>query len=115
VVTIMQHTLCAAADLQEAKAKIVRADGRPIAIIKIEDEIFAIDARCPHWNGALGAGPISVARREIVCPLHGFRFSLRDGACVAGAGRPAAETFEVRIEDGMVIGEIPEREIEIAV
>lgn len=106
----MEQTLCAVSDLAEAKPKVVRVSGRLIAVVKIEDEIFAIDARCPHWNGPLGRGPVNVARREITCPLHGFRFSLRDGSCVAAIGRPPAATFQARIEGGLVVAEMPDVE-----
>lgn len=104
----MKHTLCAVADLTEAVSKLVRVSGRLIAVVKIEDEIYAIDGHCPHWNAVLGRGPVNVERLEIACPLHGFRFSLRDGRCVAAPGRPPVETYRARIEGDVVVTEIPD-------
>lgn len=106
----MQQTLCKVSDLLEAKSKLIRVSGRLIAVIKIEDEIYAIDGHCPHWNGPLGRGPVNVVRREIACPLHGFRFSLRDGACVAATARPPVATFNARIEGDTVVADIPDVE-----
>lgn len=102
----MKHTLCAVADLSEAAPKLIRVSGHLIAVIKIADEIYAIAGHCPHWNGLLGSGPVNVARREIACPLHGFRFSLRDGSCVAASARPSVRTFDARVEGDSVVADI---------
>lgn len=108
----MKHILCTVADLSEAVSKLVRVSGRLIAVVKIEGEIYAIDAHCPHWNGVLGRGPVNAERLEIACPLHGFRFSLRDGRCVAASARPPVETFQARIEGDVVVAEIADIMIE---
>lgn len=104
----MKETLCAVGDLTEAVSKLVRVHGRLIAVIRVGDEIYALDGHCPHWNGILGRGLVSSERLEIVCPLHGFRFSLRDGSCVAAPGRPSVETYQVIVEGDVVVADIPE-------
>ena len=104
---IVTEALCSLDDLPDAAPKLFKTGNRQIAIVRIGAEAYAIDAWCPHWNGPLGEGKVSAARREIECPWHRFRFSLTDGACVATNNRPPATTFPVRIENGNVFVEIP--------
>jgi nitrite reductase/ring-hydroxylating ferredoxin subunit len=104
----MKKTLCTVGDLTEAVSKLVRVSNRLIAVIKVGDEIYALDGHCPHWNALLGSGQVNSERLEIICPLHGFRFSLRDGRCVAAPGRPPVEMYQVIVEGNAVIAEIPE-------
>jgi nitrite reductase (NADH) small subunit len=40
-------------------------------------ELRAIGAVCPHRAGPLAQG--IVGRDTVICPLHGYRFSLMDG------------------------------------
>jgi nitrite reductase/ring-hydroxylating ferredoxin subunit len=103
----MAEFLCRLAELEEAKPKLVRVKNRAVAVVRIGDEVFALDAVCPHWSGPLAEGFVSAARHEITCPWHRFRFSLRDGRCVAASKRSAVEVFPVRIEDGAVLAEVP--------
>jgi nitrite reductase (NADH) small subunit len=55
-----------------------------IAIFRLRNgQIFALDNSCPHRGGPLGAGRVgtdSVSRLEtVMCPMHAFKFALRDG------------------------------------
>ncbi|HXP77235.1 MAG TPA: Rieske (2Fe-2S) protein [Stellaceae bacterium] len=106
----MTQFLCTLAELNEATPKQLRVGDRGIAVVRIGDEIYAIDALCPHWAGPLGEGEVSAARREITCPWHRFRFSLRDGRCVVATKRPPVACFPVRVEDGCVFAAIPAKE-----
>jgi len=106
----MDHFLCTLAELGEAQPKQLRIANRGVAVVRIGEEVFAIDAICPHWAGPLAEGEVSAARREITCPWHRFRFSLRDGSCVVATKRPPVACFPVRVEGGRVYAEIPPRE-----
>ncbi len=110
-----KELLCAVADLQEAVTKIVRRGEHLIGIVKIADDLYAFEALCPHWKGPLARGPISIARREIVCPWHRFRYSLADGQCVAAEGRrPRLRTYPVLLEDGKIFAELDREAAEAA-
>lgn len=105
----MAEYLCKLADLQQATPKVVRASNRVVALVRIDDDVYAVDAFCPHWAGPLGEGTVSVSRREIICPWHRFRFSLEDGRCVASNNRPPVQTFPVHVNGEDVFAEIPKR------
>jgi nitrite reductase (NADH) small subunit len=50
-----------------------------IAVFRQRDgRIFATQNRCPHRQGPLSEGVIGSG--HVICPLHGHRFSLKDGA-----------------------------------
>ena len=102
----MTEALCSLDDLPDAAAKLFTVANQQVAIVRIGAEAYAINAWCPHWNGPLGEGKVSAARREIECPWHRFRFSLADGACVATNNRLPATTFPLRIENGKVFVDI---------
>jgi nitrite reductase (NADH) small subunit len=56
----------------------------PIAVFRFRDgRFFAIDNRCPHRGGPLSEGVVgtdpSSGAAAVVCPLHAYKFSLRDG------------------------------------
>jgi nitrite reductase (NADH) small subunit len=49
-----------------------------IALFRLRSgEVYAVDAACPHRGGPLAEGLAGCA--TVICPLHGYRFSLADG------------------------------------
>ncbi len=51
---------------------------RKIAIFRLRNgEVYALDAVCPHREGPLADGV--VGHNTVVCPFHGYKFSLTDG------------------------------------
>jgi nitrite reductase/ring-hydroxylating ferredoxin subunit len=68
-----------AGDVAEGKAKLVRLGREEIAVFNRGGVLCAIQNACPHEGGQLSAGRID--GEEIVCPLHGYKFSLKTGAC----------------------------------
>ncbi len=45
------------------------------------DDVFALDDRCPHKGGPLSQG--IVHNRRVTCPLHNFVIELANGQAVA--------------------------------
>lgn len=79
----------------EHQTSIYIKDGNEYCIAKINGEIFAIDNLCPHKGASLGLGEI--VGDEIICPLHQWRFNLKDGSC--SVERFCIDKYEVLIED----------------
>ena len=75
-------------------------DGTPVAVFHIGERFFAIEDVCSHEAETLSYG--KVEGEEVVCPLHGARFSLATGAAVGPPAYEPVATFLVRIEAGMV-------------
>ena len=86
-----------AGQLVEGKAIAVEIEGRPVALFRIGEEIYALDNVCPHAGARLDQG--RVANGVVSCPLHGAKFELATGRCRTpqiGGERPIA-THHVRI------------------
>jgi len=77
----------------------VRAGERDLALFLLDGEVFALDDRCPHKGGPLGEGHCE--NGQVFCPLHGWGFDIKTGACPEVPGRPATRVA-VRVADGKV-------------
>jgi 3-phenylpropionate/trans-cinnamate dioxygenase ferredoxin subunit len=69
--------------LPERRIKKVILGKKTIAILRIGEELFAFDAHCPHRGADLLQANINGAR-EIICPLHQYRFDLKSGQVRSG-------------------------------
>ncbi|MBI4469273.1 MAG: precorrin-3B synthase [Acidobacteria bacterium] len=93
------------ADLKPESARVVRAGRKELALIYTLDGLFAMDNACPHSGGALGEGMVEANR--IVCPLHGWEFDCKSGACLTEKG-VTQRRYSVKIEKDEVLVEVPE-------
>jgi len=66
-------------DIAEGSAKLLRAKGEEMAVFKSNGQLYGIQNICPHEGGQLCNGWIEGG--EVVCPLHGYKFDLKTGAC----------------------------------
>jgi nitrite reductase/ring-hydroxylating ferredoxin subunit len=98
-------------DQPVGSAKVYRGDGCQVAVFRVaEDELYAVDNRCPHEGYPLDKGWVS--NGVVTCPWHNFKFDLKSGACVMGD--EAARTFPLRLDAGAVHVDVapPDPEIE---
>ncbi|MBI3879774.1 MAG: Rieske 2Fe-2S domain-containing protein [Verrucomicrobia bacterium] len=86
-------------DLPAGRPLRVRSGEREIALFLLDGEVFALDDRCPHKAGPLGEG--FCENGQVFCPLHGWGFDIRTGACAEVPARPATRV-PVRVEDGRI-------------
>ena len=79
------------------------ADDKKICVAKHHHELFAFPTKCPHAGGFLIEGYID-AMGNIVCPLHRYRFCMKNGRNVSGEGYYLKHwPIEMR-EDGIYVG-----------
>ena len=88
------------AALPPGTAELVAADGQDVAVFHRGEEIFAIGNECPHQSGNLCDG--LVEGDIVTCPLHGWEFDLRSGACMTIPGE-SVPRFAVTVEDGAIL------------
>ena len=81
---------CALSDLTESAPVRVEVDGLDVAVVKHDDEVFAIEDECSHAAVALSEGDVDDCTIE--CWMHGSRFDLRTGK---PTGPPATESVPV--------------------
>lgn len=58
--------------------KMIRIGERRVCIINHESGFKVFDNLCPHNGHSLLEGDVNYLG-EVVCPLHGYRFSLKNG------------------------------------
>ncbi|MEY3348831.1 MAG: hypothetical protein RLY46_870 [Bacteroidota bacterium] len=74
-----------------------------ICIAKFKDGLYAYQALCPHAGAKMVMGYID-AQGNAVCPLHRFKFSLKNGLNVTGEGYNM-KVYPILInEEGVFIG-----------
>lgn len=81
---------------------IADMDGKTICIARFKDQLFAFAYKCPHASGILSDGFID-ALGNIVCPIHRYKYDLKNGRNVSGEGYYLKNwPVEVR-EDGVYV------------
>lgn len=83
------------------EGRSVTIDGVEIAIFNLGGRFLAVDNACPHRGGPLCDGIVSGA--AVVCPLHGYKLCLETGKMLKPDLELRAETYPVRVEDGIVL------------
>ncbi len=87
-------------ELAEGDRRVVDADGTRIAVFRLGEDYYAIEAVCTHDGGELASGCLE--GDVIICPRHGARFSIRTGEALSAPAYEPTAVFPVRIEDGVV-------------
>src|SRR5206468_629020 len=89
------HTV---ADIGLLGVKALRMNGTEVAVFRCGNQLYALQNRCPHAGGSLADG--TVEGDEVICPLHGYRFNIRTGACVTDPALRAKPVALVPHADG---------------
>ena len=90
---------CVLADLDDGKPRACKVGGQAIAVVKLNERVFAVDGVCPHRGGPLAEG--FVAEDCIVCPWHGWGFHLDTGRYVGSPG-VGIRSYPTEVRDGQV-------------
>jgi len=88
------------ADLQDGKPMQTEVDGKPVCVVKVGADVFAVSNICTHSYAELSDG--EVKDYAIECWLHGAEFDLRSGAVLSMPATEPLETFKV-INDGETV------------
>ena len=70
------------AQLQDGRMKAIRRDGRTLLMVRVGDEVHAVDGACPHEGYPLVTGDLKDC--TLTCSWHNWKFDLRDGSCILG-------------------------------
>ncbi|MTH99836.1 nitrite reductase small subunit NirD [Roseibium sp. RKSG952] len=81
-------------------ARCVRKGDMTIAVFRTaDDDVFALEDKCPHKNGPLSQGIVHGGC--VTCPLHNWVISLKTGAA-QGADEGQTQAFPVRLDQGRI-------------
>lgn len=107
--------VAASEDIEEGGRLVLLVDNLEVGIFRVEGELVAYENRCPHAGGPVCQGTILPGVKEvldenrrsvgqvwdesdprIICPWHGFEFSLKTGTF---ATLPHIQLRRVRVEE----------------
>lgn len=96
--------LMASQDLPEGGRAVAHAQGRALALVRVNGIVYAIDNVCPHRSGELGRGDLQ--GYFLYCPLHAWSFDVRNGSAFFPMGARVA-CFQVKEEAGRILARFP--------
>jgi len=87
--------------LRDGEAFGVDLDGTSIALIRLGEEVHALDGICTHAFARLADG--FVEDGAIECPLHQALFDIRTGEVKCGPATDDLKVYPVKVENGEVM------------
>ena len=88
-------------DIPLRGARCVKTPGVNIAVFRTsENEVFAIENRCPHKAGPLSEG--IVHGKSVTCPLHNWVFDMNTGQA-QGADQGMVRTYPVKVQGDRIL------------
>ena len=88
--------VAALSELRDDEPLAVMLGDTPIALYRLEGQVYAIDDVCTHEFAMLSQGFIEGGAIE--CPLHQATFDIATGKCLSGPAAVDLHSYAVRIE-----------------
>jgi len=83
----------------------VEVHGQQIVLFRLGSKVHALEDRCSHRGARLSGGRLEGC--EVICPLHGARFDVRDGTALCRPAQGPVASHDVRLVDGHVLVALP--------
>jgi len=98
-----EHVICALDELPPGTARRVEVDGHRIALIRCDDDVYAIGDRCTHADISLSEGEVMCDEREIECWKHGSTFSLETGEPQSLPATRPVPVYDARVQGNNIV------------
>ena len=95
-------------DLADAEGAVHR-----VAVVRIEDQLYAIGDRCSHADVSLAEGTVYDDECQLECIKHGSLFSLMNGEAITFPATRSVPVFDVRRDGDRILVRVP-GEIKVA-
>ncbi|HMG40142.1 MAG TPA: non-heme iron oxygenase ferredoxin subunit [Acidimicrobiales bacterium] len=99
----MKQRICAFDELEPNTARRFDVDGRHIAVVRLDDDVYAIGDVCSHQNISLSEGEIHTGEKTIECWKHGSEFSLETGESLTLPATKGVPVYEVVVDGDDVL------------
>ena len=93
------HDVTATAQVPDGDVIAAQVAGREIALVRLGDELYAIDATCTHGAASLCGGFVE-PDGSIECPLHQGRFDVKSGRALCAPLTEDLQVHLVRVHGG---------------
>jgi 3-phenylpropionate/trans-cinnamate dioxygenase ferredoxin subunit len=95
--------VCALDDIESGTARKFVVDGIDVAVVRIDDDVYALADICSHANVSLSEGEEWCDERELECPKHSSTFSLVTGEPLTLPATQPVAVYAASVVDGHVI------------
>ena len=99
--------LCSRGEIDSGSARRFDIGGHRIAVVRIEDDFYALGDRCSHANVSLAEGDVYADEKEIECWKHGSTFSLVTGQPQSLPATKPVPVYEIQVEGDDVMVKLP--------
>jgi 3-phenylpropionate/trans-cinnamate dioxygenase ferredoxin subunit len=99
--------LCGRDELSSGEARRFEVGAHRIALVRIEDDFYAIGDVCSHEDYSLSEGEVLADACEIECWKHGSMFDLRTGEPRSLPATKPVPVYGVRVDGDDVMVELP--------
>ena len=96
------HAVFPLTEIEPGTARRVDIGGVKVAVVRIDDDVFAIGDVCSHADVSLSDGEVWCDELEIECPKHGSAFSLTTGDPATLPATQPVPVFDAAVVDGHV-------------
>jgi 3-phenylpropionate/trans-cinnamate dioxygenase ferredoxin subunit len=96
-------TVCALDDIESGTARKFDVGGVAVAVVRIDDDVYAIGDVCSHANVSLSEGEVWCDEREIECPKHSSTFSLTTGEPQTLPATQPVPVYDASVVDGEIV------------
>lgn len=93
-------------ELSDGDRKSLILDDIPALLLRLGGNYYCIEDVCTHDGQPLTDGAIEDC--SIVCPRHGAKFDLKNGAALCMPATEPVQTFVVEIRDDGIYVKVPE-------
>jgi nitrite reductase/ring-hydroxylating ferredoxin subunit len=87
-------------DLPPGAVRAFQVEGRSVAIVNIDNQLYGFDDVCTHRGCSLSDGSLNGIL--VTCPCHGSVFRVTDGTVAGGPAQTNVETYGVQVVDGEI-------------
>jgi 3-phenylpropionate/trans-cinnamate dioxygenase ferredoxin subunit len=99
--------ICGRSEIDSGTARRFDVGAYRIAVVRIDDDVYAIDDTCSHEDYSLSEGEVLTEECEIECWKHGSTFDLRTGEPQTLPATRPVPVYVVHLEGDDVMVELP--------
>jgi len=96
------HELFALTELESGTARKVELEGHQIALVRIDDDVYAIGDVCSHEDVSLSEGYVDTEECLLECWRHGAMFDLKTGEPETLPAVRPVPVYDVSVVDGVI-------------
>ena len=94
-------------DFAPGTARQVLIGDHRIAVVRIDDDVYAIGDRCSHQDISLAGGEVLCDAKQLECWKHGSSFSQETGEPESLPATKPVPVYEARVVDGEIEVVVP--------